>query len=92
MGTIGTQTVDTTERLSVLRSLMADRNIDAYIVPTEDQRRCSTCPFRETSSHTVWNFQISASILQSAISVGHSSLGSMALLVCSLNVLRISRF
>ncbi|KAH9974669.1 Creatinase/aminopeptidase [Lactifluus volemus] len=37
MGAIGTQTVDTRERLSALRSLMADRNIDAYIVPSEDQ-------------------------------------------------------
>jgi hypothetical protein len=56
MGAIGTQTVDTRERLSALRSLMADRNIDAYIVPSEDQRRCSTCSFRETSSHIVCTF------------------------------------
>ena len=41
MGAIGTQTVDTTERLAALRNLMAERNIDAYVVPTEDQRRHS---------------------------------------------------
>ncbi|KAF8267982.1 Creatinase/aminopeptidase [Lactarius quietus] len=37
MGAVGTQTVDTTERLAALRNLMAERNIDAYVVPTEDQ-------------------------------------------------------
>jgi hypothetical protein len=39
MGTIGTQTVDTTDRLAALRKHMAERNIDAYIVPSEDQRK-----------------------------------------------------
>ncbi|KAI9444117.1 Creatinase/aminopeptidase [Lactarius indigo] len=37
MGAVGTQTVDTTERLAALRNLMAERNIDAYVVPSEDQ-------------------------------------------------------
>ncbi|KAH9038495.1 Creatinase/aminopeptidase [Lactarius pseudohatsudake] len=37
MGAVGTQTVDTTERLAALRNLMAGRNIDAYVVPSEDQ-------------------------------------------------------
>jgi hypothetical protein len=44
MGVIGTQTVNTTDRLAALRKLMAERNIDAYIVPSEDQRRCSAHP------------------------------------------------
>lgn len=37
MGAVGTQTVNTTERLAALRNLMAERNIDAYVVPSEDQ-------------------------------------------------------
>ncbi|KAI0294854.1 Creatinase/aminopeptidase [Multifurca ochricompacta] len=37
MGAVGTQTVDTTDRVVALRKLMAERNIDAYIVPSEDQ-------------------------------------------------------
>ncbi|KAI0258993.1 Creatinase/aminopeptidase [Gloeopeniophorella convolvens] len=37
MGAIGTQTVDTSGRLAALRKLMGERNIDAYIVPSEDQ-------------------------------------------------------
>ncbi|KAI0253354.1 Creatinase/aminopeptidase [Lactifluus subvellereus] len=37
MGGIGTQTVNTTDRLAALRKLMAERNIDACIVPSEDQ-------------------------------------------------------
>jgi Xaa-Pro aminopeptidase len=39
MGAVGTQTVNTTERLAALRNLMAERNIDAYVVPSEDQRK-----------------------------------------------------
>jgi hypothetical protein len=39
MGTIGTQTVDTTDRLAALRKHMSDHNIGAYIVPSEDQRK-----------------------------------------------------
>lgn len=34
----GTQTVDTSDRLIALRKHMAEHNIDAYIVPSEDQR------------------------------------------------------
>lgn len=41
MGAVGTQTVNTTERLAALRNLMAERNIDAYVVPSEDQRKHS---------------------------------------------------
>ncbi|KAI0273242.1 Creatinase/aminopeptidase [Russula aff. rugulosa BPL654] len=37
MGAIGTQTVDTTDRLAALRKLMAEHNVGAYIVPSEDQ-------------------------------------------------------
>lgn len=39
MGAIGTQTVDTTDRLAALRKLMAEHNVGAYIVPSEDQRK-----------------------------------------------------
>ena len=38
MGAIGTQTVDTSDRLAALRKHMVEHNIDAYIVPSEDQR------------------------------------------------------
>lgn len=38
MGTIGTQTVDTTNRLAALRKHMAEHSVGAYIVPSEDQR------------------------------------------------------
>lgn len=41
MGTIGTQTVNTTDRLTALRKLMAEHSIDTYIVPSEDQRERS---------------------------------------------------
>jgi hypothetical protein len=39
MGAIGTQTVDTTDRLAALRKLMTEYNVGAYIVPSEDQRK-----------------------------------------------------
>jgi hypothetical protein len=39
MGTIDTQTVDTTNRLAALRKHMAEHNVGAYIVPSEDQRK-----------------------------------------------------
>ena len=81
MGAIGTQTVDTTERLAALRNLMAERKIDAYVVPTEDQRRHSDLlSDRGLATIPTW-LQISASILPSVTCVGRSYLGSMALLV-----------
>lgn len=42
MGAKGTHTVDTTVRLQNLRRLMrqGDINVDAYVVPSEDQRTC----------------------------------------------------
>lgn len=45
MGAVGTQTIHTTERLAALRTLMAEHNIDTYIVPSEDQRK----DFRDSS-------------------------------------------
>jgi hypothetical protein len=39
MGAIGTQTVDTTDRLAALRKLMAQHNVGTYVVPSEDQRK-----------------------------------------------------
>ncbi len=44
MGAKGTQTVDTTGRLAVLRKHMAAHKVDAYIVPTEDQRKSQGSP------------------------------------------------
>jgi hypothetical protein len=40
MGTVETQTVDTTKRLAGLRELMSreDNAVKAYVVPSEDQR------------------------------------------------------
>jgi len=40
MGAIGTQMVDTTARVAALRELMAkqENNVDAFVVPSEDQR------------------------------------------------------
>jgi Xaa-Pro aminopeptidase len=37
MGAIGTQTVDTSDRLAALRKHMVEHKVDAYIVPSEDQ-------------------------------------------------------
>lgn len=39
MGAIGTQTVDTSDRLAALRKHMVEHKVDAYIVPSEDQRK-----------------------------------------------------
>ena len=48
MGAIGAQTVNTTDRLAALRKLMADHNIDTYVVPSEDQReRFRACPIED---------------------------------------------
>jgi len=41
MGAIGAQTVNTTDRLAALRRLMAEHNVDTYVVPSEDQRERS---------------------------------------------------
>jgi Xaa-Pro aminopeptidase len=40
MGAVGTQTVNTTERLAKLRELMVNSKyeVKAYVVPSEDQR------------------------------------------------------
>jgi hypothetical protein len=81
MGTIDTQTVDTTDRLAALRKHMAEHNVSAYIVPSEDQRK-SLGPSDWRPAQIQISFQISASTQQSAIIVGHSFLVSMALLVC----------
>ena len=80
MGAVGTQTVDTTERLAALRNLMAERNIDAYVVPSEDQRRhfrlIRSRAFGDTTRLQIW-----ASTLPSVTSVGGSYLGLVAPLV-----------
>jgi len=80
MGAIATQTVDTTERLAALRKLMEENNVDAYIVPSEDQRMgFSLIRFQITAD--AFLLQILVSTLPSAINVGHSYLDSTALLV-----------
>jgi len=38
MGAIGQHKVDTSERLANLRELMKKRGVDAFVVPSEDQR------------------------------------------------------
>jgi hypothetical protein len=80
MGAIGTQTVDTSDRLAALRKHMVEHKVDAYIVPSEDQRK-SQGPSDLGSSTNATFLQISASTLPSAISVGHSFLDLMALRV-----------
>jgi hypothetical protein len=80
MGAMGTQTVDTSDRLAALRKHMTEHNIDAYIVPSEDQRKSQVPSDWGTSTNAI-SLQILASTLQSAISVGHSFLDLMALQV-----------
>jgi hypothetical protein len=46
MSTIDTQTVDTTDRLAALRKHMAEHNVGAYIVPSEDQRKIESSDWR----------------------------------------------
>lgn len=41
MGGPATQTVNTTERLIGLRKLMEEQGVEAYVVPSEDQRAFS---------------------------------------------------
>ena len=44
MGALATQTVSTTKRLEALRLLMQkpENNVNAYVVPSEDQRKSCT--------------------------------------------------
>jgi hypothetical protein len=51
MGAVGTQPTNTTERLAALRTLMAEHNIDTYIVPSEDQRKDSEHSSNRGSTH-----------------------------------------
>jgi len=46
MGAKGTHTVDTTLRLQNIRTSMrqGDVNVDVYVVPSEDQRKCFDLP------------------------------------------------
>ena len=45
MGAIGQHKVDTSERLAKLRELMKKRGVDAFVVPSEDQRVYPTVLF-----------------------------------------------
>lgn len=38
MGAVGQHTVHTTERLAHLRELMKQKDVGAFVVPSEDQR------------------------------------------------------
>ena len=40
MGGPATQTVNTTDRLAALRKLMSEKQVDAFVVPSEDPRKC----------------------------------------------------
>jgi len=44
MGAIGTARVDTSERLTRLRALMQQQNVNvgAFVVPSEDERECNS--------------------------------------------------
>ena len=83
MGTIGAQTVNTTDRLVALRKLMTEHNIDTYVVPSEDQREHSGVQGLSDrgSTQLYLSFQIPASTLRSVINGGRSYPDSMALLV-----------
>ena len=39
MGGPATQTVNTTDRLAALRKLMSEKQVDAFVVPSEDPRK-----------------------------------------------------
>ena len=70
-------TVDTSVRLAALRKLMQEKPVDAYIVPSEDQRK-SRSPLMRRSSLTGRDTQIRASTSRTATSGGHSSRASQA--------------
>ena len=40
MGGPATQTVNTAHRLAALRKLMIEKQVDAFVVPSEDPRKC----------------------------------------------------
>ena len=40
MGGPATQTVNTADRLAALRKLMIEKQVDAFVVPSEDPRKC----------------------------------------------------
>ena len=40
MGGPATQTVNTNDRLAALRKLMSEKQVDAFVVPSEDPRKC----------------------------------------------------
>jgi Xaa-Pro aminopeptidase len=82
MAAIDTQTVDTTTRLAALRKLMSEHKVDAYVVPSEDQRKgfqAVMAMFDGGSTRVLSFLQIPASTLQTAISVEHSYPDSLAL-------------
>jgi hypothetical protein len=43
MGADGVHTVNTTERLAKLRELMKQHSVQAFVVPSEDQRMDCDC-------------------------------------------------
>ena len=40
MGGTATRTVNTADRLAALRKLMIEKQVDAFVVPSEDPRKC----------------------------------------------------
>ena len=74
-------TVDTSARLAALRKLMREKPVDAYIVPSEDQRECHALPLSHLmrrSSLTGRDTQIRASTSRTVTSGGPSSRVSRA--------------
>lgn len=52
MGAVGQHKVQTTERLAKLRGLMKEKGLDAFVVPSEDQRK-STKTFLSVPNSTI---------------------------------------
>jgi len=92
MGALGQHTVNTTERLAHLRELMKQKDVGAFVVPSEDQREFLSWPYRLRGDATAWGVQIPASTWRTAINDERSSLDSMGLLVRLFRSYRISAY
>ena len=54
MGAVGQHTVNTTERLARLRELMKQKDVGAFVVPSEDQREFLSWPYRLKVDAEAW--------------------------------------
>ena len=73
MGAKATHKVDTTQRLADLRQLLQKHQLQAFVVPTEDQRVCFVYESFEIINKVI---QTRASISRIVINDGLSFLGS----------------